>query len=145
MRAPKPVPQADEKGVTSGLQRAIKAGPTKNTHTNRDPMQLQLQTLLNLVHPLKSFVYADIRLLPRAGPQGATIEVRVQPRKNGRGRCVDCNRPGPTYDHQPERRFDFVPFWGLLVFLLSFICEKYGLELRRRQSATAEAPESTRS
>jgi len=108
-------------------------------------MQLQLRTLLNLVHPLKSFVYADIRLLPRAGPQGATLEVRVQPRKNGRGRCVDCNRPGPTYDHQPERRFDFVPFWGLLVFLLSFICEKYGLELRRRQSATAEAPESTRS
>ena len=81
-------------------------------------MQLQFQTLLNRVHPLKSFVYADIRLLSRAGPGGATIEVRVEPRKNGRGRCFGCNRLGPTYDHQPERRFDFVPCWGVLVFLL---------------------------
>jgi hypothetical protein len=23
--------------------------------------------------------------------------------------------PGATYDHQPERQFDFVPLWGLLV------------------------------
>ena len=76
------------------------------------------EPLLNLVHALKSFVYADIRLLPRAGPRGATLEVRVEPRKNGRGRCFGCNRLGPTYDHQPERRFDFVPCWGLLVFLL---------------------------
>ena len=81
-------------------------------------MQLQLQTVLNLVHPLKSFVYADIRLLARVGRRGDSIEARVEPRKNSRGRCGRCKRPGPPYDHQPERRFDFVPCWGLLVFLL---------------------------
>lgn len=81
-------------------------------------MQLQLQTVLNYVHPLKSFVYADVRLLSREGIRGVRIEARVAPRKNGRGRCSGCNRPGPTYDHQPERHFDFVPLWGVLVFLL---------------------------
>jgi transposase len=81
-------------------------------------MQLQLQTVLNYVHPLKSFVYADVRLVPREGTPDSRIEARVVPRKNSRGRCSGCNQPGATYDHQRERRFDFVPLWGLLVFLL---------------------------
>jgi len=78
-------------------------------------MQLQLQTLLNFVHPIKCFVYTDVRLVKGTG---ARIEARVVPRKNSRARCCRCDRPGATYDHQPERRFDFVPLWGLLVFLL---------------------------
>jgi transposase len=81
-------------------------------------MQLQLQTLLNYAHPLKSFVYVDIRLRSGKGVPRARIEARIAPRKNSRGRCCRCNRAGATYDHQPERRFDFVPLWGLLVFLL---------------------------
>ena len=82
-----------------------------------EPMQLQLQTVLNHVHPLKSFVYADVRLVEGKGstPQ---IEARVIPRKNSRACCTQCERQGPTYDHQHERRFDFVPLWGLLVVLL---------------------------
>lgn len=84
-------------------------------------MQLQLQTVLNKVHPLKSFVYADVRLVPYSGRSGgavARIEARVAARKNSRARCGRCDQPGAVYDHQPERRFDFVPLWGLLVFLL---------------------------
>ena len=80
-------------------------------------MQLQLQTVLNYVHPLKSFVYADVRLVPGKGARDAHLEARVAPRKSSRGRCCTCKRLGPTYDHQPDRRFDFVPLWGLLVFL----------------------------
>jgi transposase len=79
-------------------------------------MQLQLQTLLNHVHRLKHFVYADVRLVPCQGAP-AHIEVQVLPRKNSRARCSRCSQPGATYDHQLERRFDFVPLWGLLVFL----------------------------
>ena len=48
-------------------------------------MQLQLQTVLNYVHPLKSFVYADVRLVPREGTPGSRIEACVVPRKNSRG------------------------------------------------------------
>lgn len=80
-------------------------------------MQLQLQTVLNYVHPLKSFVYSDVRLRAQGTPRGG-VDVSVAPRKNSRGRCRKCARTGPTYDHQPERRFDFVPLWGLLVFLV---------------------------
>ena len=29
-----------------------------------------------------------------------------------------CNQPAPGYDHLPEQRFEFIPFWGFLVFLL---------------------------
>ena len=80
-------------------------------------MQLQLRTVFNKVHPLKSFVYVDIQLVPCKGA-APHIEARVVPRKNSRGRCSICNKPGPTYDHLHERRFNFVPLWGLLVFLL---------------------------
>ena len=81
-------------------------------------MQLQLRTVLNRVHPLKHFVYADVRLVPWKGAAAGRIEALVAPRKNSRARCCRCDRSGATYDHQPERRFDFVPLWGLLVFLL---------------------------
>ena len=80
-------------------------------------MQLQLQTIFNNVHRLKRFVYADIRLVPCQGA-AAHIEARIAPRKNSQGRCSRCKKPGATYDHQPERRFNFVPLWGLLVLLL---------------------------
>jgi hypothetical protein len=26
--------------------------------------------------------------------------------------------PAPGYDHLPQRRFEFIPLWGFLVFLL---------------------------
>jgi transposase len=81
-------------------------------------MQLQVRTLLNSVHPLKSFVYADIRLVPCKRVEAGRIEARIAARKNSKPLCTGCRRPGPTYDHQPERRFQFVPLWGLLVFLL---------------------------
>ncbi len=80
-------------------------------------MQLQLQTVLNYVHPIKYFVYADVRLVPCEGTPAGRIEARVTARKNSRARCCRCGRAGATYDHQVERRFDFVPLWGLLVFL----------------------------
>lgn len=81
-------------------------------------MQLQLRTVLNSLHPLKCFAYVDVRLVPCKGGSPGRIEARVASRKNSRARCCRCDRPGATYDHQPERRFDFVPLWGLLVFLL---------------------------
>ena len=82
-------------------------------------MQLQLRTVLNYVHPIKCFVYADVRLVAGEGAAAVShIEAQVEPRSNSRARCCQCHRRGATYDHQPERRFDFVPLWGLLVFLL---------------------------
>src|SRR5687768_18370456 len=32
--------------------------------------------------------------------------------------CSDCGQSGPGYDRLPARRFEFVPFWGMKVFLV---------------------------
>ena len=81
-------------------------------------MQLQLQTILNFVHPINPFVYAEVRFVSSKKSLAAHIEIRIAARKNSRARCSRCDRRGATYDHQPERRFGFVPLYGLLVFLL---------------------------
>ncbi len=109
-------------------------------------MQLQLQTVLNHVHPLKSFVYADVRLVAGKGPS-PRVEARVTPRKNSRARCRTCDLPGATYDHQPERRFDFVPLWGLLVVLLyaprRVDCRQCGIHVEAMPWSTGNSPMTT--
>ena len=72
-----------------------------------------LKTILNRVHPLKSFVYAAVI------PMACALGVVVRARKGSRGRCSGCSRHGPTYDTlHPPRRFDFVPIWGIPVVLI---------------------------
>lgn len=75
---------------------------------------MRLQTILNRVQKFKSFVFDGARW-EGTGDQ-ARLVVRLQPRRNSRPQCSGCGRPGPIYDHQPERRFQFVPLWGLLVY-----------------------------
>jgi transposase len=76
---------------------------------------MRIQTILNRVEKFKSFVYAGAILEERAG--GPALVVRVRPRKNGRPSCSGCGRPGPADDRLEERRFEFVPLWGIVVFL----------------------------
>ena len=80
-------------------------------------MQLQVKTLLNHVHPIKGFVYRDVRLVQPEG-KAPHIAARIEPRKNSKGRCGSCREPASCYDHLHERRFAFVPLWGLMVYLL---------------------------
>ena len=76
---------------------------------------MRLQTILNRVEEFKSFVYDDAHIEERDG--GPALVVQVLPRKNSLPYCSCCYRRGPTYDHLKERRFEFVPLWGILVFL----------------------------
>ena len=76
---------------------------------------MRIQTILNRVEKFKSFVYGEARLEERDG--GPALVVQVRPRKNGRPSCSGCGRPGPAYDRLEERRFEFVPVWGIVVFL----------------------------
>ncbi len=41
------------------------------------------------------------------------IEITLQPHGGIRGRCSQCRRPVPGYDRLPERRWQFVPLWGI--------------------------------
>jgi transposase len=76
---------------------------------------MRIQTILNRVEKFKPFVYGPARLEERdAGP---ALVVQVLPRKNGRPFCSGCGRPGPAYDQLGERPFEFVPLWGIVVYL----------------------------
>jgi len=76
---------------------------------------MQVKTILNRIQRHQSFVYGPARLV-----QGATLtlEVEVRPRANSKARCSGCGAPAPGYDTLPSRRFEFVPLWGIAVYLL---------------------------
>jgi transposase len=57
------------------------------------------------------FVYQEVRMQER-GP-AVEIEITLQPHGGIRGRCSQCRRPAPGYDRLPERRWQFVPLWGI--------------------------------
>lgn len=96
-------------------------------------MQLQLKTVLNRVHPIKGFVYADTRLVDMGGtPQ---IEATIKERGGVKPRCGKCGKPCACYDHQPERRFNFIPLWAIAVVLLyaprRVDCKDCGIRVER--------------
>jgi transposase len=77
---------------------------------------MQLKTILNRVHRLKSFVYGDAVFREQDGE--LIIEQEIRPRANGYAVCSGCGKKAPGYDSLPVRRFEFVPLWGIAFFLL---------------------------
>ncbi|MBT4131039.1 MAG: ISL3 family transposase [Gammaproteobacteria bacterium] len=103
---------------------------------------MQIKTILNRVQKFKSFVYGKVRLL--GCRENTRIEVDVVPRSNSRPRCSKCGRSGPCYDHLPMRRFEFVPLWGVKVFLLyaprRVDCPKCGVKVEEIPWALGKRP-----
>ena len=77
---------------------------------------MQLKTILNRVEPFKSFVYGKVKWVDDA--KRPTIEVQIKTRRNGRPICSGCGEVRPGYDRLPERRFKFVPLWGIAVYFV---------------------------
>jgi len=76
-----------------------------------------LKTLLNRLYKFKSFVYGDARLVE--GELGLEIEISIESRRNGQPICSSCGYKGAgCYDHQPTRRYEFIPLWGMQVFFV---------------------------
>jgi transposase len=75
-----------------------------------------LKTLFNSVEKHKGFVNEWIKLV-LVGRQ-KQLHIKMRPAKRCQGLCSCCLTPGPTYDTQEERKFQFVPLWGIMVFLL---------------------------
>ena len=48
------------------------------------------------------------------GPQ--SIEITVEPHAGIRRRCSRCQKPAPGYDCLPQRRWLFVPLWGIATY-----------------------------
>jgi Transposase len=76
---------------------------------------MRLQTILNRVEKFKSFADGEAHFEEQAG--GPALVVQVLPRKNSLPYGSGCLRRGRPYDHLKQRRFEFVPLWGILVFL----------------------------
>src|SRR5271169_4969903 len=75
---------------------------------------MELLTILNHCHRHRGFVYEHARF----GPGKKTLEVDLRPRQGAAAVCSGCHKPALGYDHLPERRFEFIPLWGILVFFL---------------------------
>jgi len=77
---------------------------------------MQIKTILNRVQKFKSFVYGEVRWLNN--DIQPTLEVDIHERQNSRALCSVCEQPAVNYDRQRQRRFEFIPLWGIKIFLL---------------------------
>jgi transposase len=74
-----------------------------------------LKTILNRIQKQPGFVYGQVRLMERPRLE---IVIEVRPHGRNRARCSGCERKRPGYDTLAPRRFEFVPLWGIPVFLV---------------------------
>ena len=103
---------------------------------------MQLKTILNRVQNFKSFVYKSMRWVGTdAAPE---LEVEVAERANGQPICSACGRRSPGYDRLPKRRFEFVPLWGIKVFLVyaprRVACSRCGIRVEQMPWALGKRP-----
>lgn len=75
--------------------------------------QLEVKTILNRIQRFLGFVYASVRLRGSGG--SLRIEAQIEAHRGIRGKCATCLQPCPGYDQLPERRWLFVPLWGIIV------------------------------
>jgi len=70
--------------------------------------------------------------------------VTVTPRKNLRALCSCCHQLAPTYDRLKERRFKFIPLWGINVDFLyrprRVDCPKDGIKVEKIPWADGKSP-----
>jgi len=76
-----------------------------------------VKTILNHVEKHKSFVYQAVRF--NSDSSRPFMDVEIRPRASSSPICSICSLPGPGYDTlSPQRRFEFVPLWGIAVFFV---------------------------
>ncbi len=94
---------------------------------------MQIKTILNRVQKFKSFVYGEMKLVEEKGI--LCLEVEIDPRRNSRPICSGCGRKGAGYDRLEQRRFEFIPFWGIVVFFVYAMrrvdCPRCGVKVER--------------
>lgn len=94
---------------------------------------MQLKAILNSIEKHKGFIYQSACWDSRTREK--TILVHIKERKGSQGYCSGCGERGPTYDHLPPRRFQYVPLWGIVVF---FVYAMRRIDCRRCQCPTVE-------
>ena len=77
---------------------------------------MQVKTILNRIEKIKSFIYKKVEMLEEAGV--CIILVHITARANGWPICSKCGQRCVGYDTLPQRRFSYVPLWGIPVYFL---------------------------
>ena len=75
---------------------------------------MELITILNHCHHHRGFVYQRARW----SEDKRSVVIEVRPRQRSTAICSGCHQPAPGYDRLPQRCFEFIPLWGILVFFL---------------------------
>ena len=103
---------------------------------------MHVRTILNRLQKHKGFVYGNERLLEEAGQK--ILEVPIRAHRRSRARCSGCGRKAPGYDRLPERRFEFIPLWGMPVFFVYAMrrvdCPRCGVKVEAVAWAEAKSP-----
>ena len=73
-----------------------------------------IQTVLNDCHGFAFFKYAGV-IFDR---EKKKITIEMSSKQSSKARCSRCETKCPTYDHQSERRFKFVPLFGYQVTII---------------------------
>lgn len=92
-----------------------------------------IKTILNRIQPQRGFVYGTVQWSGQCGRPAINIEIR--PRRGSHPVCSGCDRRAPGYDRLAQRRFEFVPMWGIAVFILYAMrrvdCPRCGVKVER--------------
>jgi transposase len=95
-------------------------------------IRMQLKTILNRVQKHQSFIYTDIQLKE---DKQLKLYITIRPRRNSHPICSGCGGKCPGYDTLPVRRFEFIPFWGILVYFVYAMrrvnCPDCGIKVER--------------
>jgi transposase len=111
-------------------------------------MHLSLKTLLNHVERLEGFVYESSELSKPLGGRfkvsAPRVEIRLRPHQRQLGKCSQCQAPAPGYDRLPERRFQFVPLWGMAAYFIyaprRLECSRCGIHVEHLPWALGKRP-----
>jgi len=91
------------------------------------------------------FVYSEVRLLGEQKPEAIEVQVRAH---SGIGpRCSKCQHRCPGYDRLVERRWQFVPLWGIPVWFLyaprRVKCKEHGVVVEHIPWSEGKRPLTT--
>lgn len=94
---------------------------------------MQVKRILNRVQKHQGFVYTDMELVEEN--RQLVLNVTLEPRRNSRAVCSGCGVKRAGYDRLGPRRFEFVPFWGILVYFVYAMrrveCSTCGIKVER--------------
>ena len=106
---------------------------------------MHARTILNQFCAQPGFVFQNEHIESIGGAKALVFEVR--PRKGAKAICSCCQKPAPGYDTQQARLFQFVPFWGLLVFFRYSMrrveCQACGVKVEKVPWGDGKSPVTT--